>query len=344
MTELEVELSSCGAVSIKSEDYDTNLHVASVFIILGVSLLGALLPVLAARLSFFRAFLPYMRLLNALGVGVIISTSLVHMLPPGIDALDDPCLNLSYDNLALVIAVVTLLCMQILETELVVWLSPPQSLEPTASDFDILSPVHSPLSSIMECNSKTQQHLDDGPKPHHHHHHHRQPTFVSDQRSPLAKQMNVVLFEASVAIHSILIGVDMGVASGPTFRTLLVAICFHQFFEGVAVGTSSQGAFAQLKTSLYIALGFALTTPLGIVIGIFISNSYAPTSVAALWVRGVLHSVAAGILLYTGVVELLTYQFTSNPEFHAMPTTDRRRQYAAIFLGGIIMSAIGYWT
>ncbi|RHY28992.1 hypothetical protein DYB32_005547 [Aphanomyces invadans] len=279
--------------------------------------------------------MPYVRLLNSLGVGIIIATSLVHMLPPGLEALNDPCLNLNYSGLAIVLLVVTMLSMQIMETEMVVWLSPKEKLtDLNSSDFE--GPILSPEPHSPSCQLSFQ---DNGNHNHHHHHH----GDIVD-RSPLAKKLNVILFECSVAVHSIIIGIEMGVASGDTFHTLLTAISFHQFFEGVAVGSSSQGAFTQLKTSVFVALGFASSTPCGIFIGILISGSYTPTSTAALWVRGILHSVAAGILLYMGVVELLTYQFTVNADFHAKTRRDRWTHYVCILLGAGVMAAIGYWA
>ena len=45
------------------------------------------------------------------------------------------------------------------------------------------------------------------------------------------------VLEAGIAIHSVLIGVSLGVASDTgVVRPLLAALTFHQFFEGVALG------------------------------------------------------------------------------------------------------------
>jgi zinc transporter 1/2/3 len=46
--------------------------------------------------------------------------------------------------------------------------------------------------------------------------------------------------EISVAVHSIIIGIALGSAAGaeelPSMEAYLIAICFHQFFEGMALG------------------------------------------------------------------------------------------------------------
>jgi len=87
-----------------------------------------------------------------------------------------------------------------------------------------------------------------------------------------------------------------------------------------------------------------LTTPLGITIGIGISTFYSPSSIVWLWVRGILDSMAGGILLYTGIVELMTYQYTINPLFHDLPKSKRAGVYISMYFGAIAMSTIGTWA
>ena len=51
------------------------------------------------------------------------------------------------------------------------------------------------------------------------------------------------------------------------------------------------------------ALLFGVTTPLGIAVGLGVKSTYNPGSVIASIVSGILDSVSAGILIYTGLVE-----------------------------------------
>lgn len=52
-------------------------------------------------------------------------------------------------------------------------------------------------------------------------------------------QVAVILLEIGVAIHSVIIGIDLGIhPGGKSLQPLLVALCFHQLFEGLAVGTA----------------------------------------------------------------------------------------------------------
>ncbi|OQS03929.1 Zinc (Zn2)-Iron (Fe2) Permease (ZIP) Family [Thraustotheca clavata] len=311
----------CGFVPGRDEDYNMALHVGAIFIILACSLAGSALPVLSQKFSCTKQMTFIMQFVNAFGVGVVISTALVHMLPPANEALNNECLNMSYSGLANVIAVVAVMLMQWLQTELTARLTTTTCVEegtPTVDAKGFESPSH---------HSEF----------HSHGHIHASPV------NPSSRKISVLIFELGVAIHSVIIGLNLGVASGTTFTTLLTAICFHQFFEGVAVGSSALLAFDEMKSTLVTIVGFTLTTPVGIVIGIGISTTYSSTSTSALWVQGCLDALAGGILLYTGIVELLTNQYTNNPEFHAKSTSTRLFTYAfvaAAFLNQHVMSEV----
>lgn len=59
---------------------------------------------------------------------------------------------------------------------------------------------------------------------------------------------------------------------------------------------------------------YAAITPLGIAIGLGVRTTYNPDSANAVIVAGTLDAVSAGILLYTGLVELLAHDFIFNRE------------------------------
>ena len=79
-------------------------------------------------------------------------------------------------------------------------------------------------------------------------------------------------------------------------------------FEGLGVG--SRLAYLELphKYRYIPALGaflYGITTPIGIGIGLGVRTTYNPGSTHATLVSGILDSLSAGILIYTGFVELL---------------------------------------
>ncbi|CAK4844036.1 unnamed protein product, partial [Aphanomyces euteiches] len=72
----------CGALLNSDEPYDLPLHVAAVFIILGVSLLGSLVPVVTTHVACLRKSQSIVALLNSFGFGVVVSTAFIHLIPP----------------------------------------------------------------------------------------------------------------------------------------------------------------------------------------------------------------------------------------------------------------------
>ncbi|CAK5240687.1 unnamed protein product, partial [Aphanomyces euteiches] len=72
----------CGALLNAGEPYDLPLHVAAVFIILGVSFLGSIFPVVAKHVACLRKNPSILALLNSFGFGVVVSTAFIHLIPP----------------------------------------------------------------------------------------------------------------------------------------------------------------------------------------------------------------------------------------------------------------------
>jgi zinc transporter 1/2/3 len=64
-----------------------------------------------------------------------------------------------------------------------------------------------------------------------------------------------------------MIGLALGVTSGSGFTTLLVALSFHQFFEGFAIGSAAVGAGLGAAQAAAMGLAFSATTPAGIAMG-----------------------------------------------------------------------------
>jgi len=78
-------------------------------------------------------------------------------------------------------------------------------------------------------------------------------------------------------------------------------------FEGLGIG--SRLAYLKLPprynyVAICGALLYGITTPLGIAVGLGIQTTYNPGSTTASIVSGVMDSLSAGILLYTGLVEV----------------------------------------
>lgn len=101
---------------------------------------------------------------------------------------------------------------------------------------------------------------------------------------------------------------------------------------------------AEFKSLAAILMGtmFSLTTPIGIVIGILVTNRYKENSPTALIVEGVLNSASAGILIYMALVDLLSPDFM-NPRMQK----NRILQFCSnvsLLLGAGFMSLLAKWA
>ncbi len=99
----------------------------------------------------------------------------------------------------------------------------------------------------------------------------------------------------------IFIGITLGISSNAaTVQALMIALFFHQGNEGLALGVLFvKAGYSRLKY-MVLAAAFVFVTPLGVAIGIGVSNNYNGESKAALGTEGVFDAVSAGILIYNG--------------------------------------------
>ncbi|CAD0100427.1 unnamed protein product [Aureobasidium mustum] len=155
-----------------------------------------------------------------------------------------------------------------------------------------------------------------------------------------------LILEFGVIFHSVVIGLNLGVA-GEEFSTLYVVLIFHQSFEGLGIGARlSDIPFpARLRGWLpwLLCIAYGLTTPICIAIGLGLRTTYNPNSFTANIVSGTLDSISAGILIYTGLVELLARDFIFDPN----RTKDNKRlafMVVSFLLGAGIMALLGKWA
>ena len=154
-----------------------------------------------------------------------------------------------------------------------------------------------------------------------------------------------LILEFGVIFHSVIIGLNLGTA-GDEFTILYPVIVFHQAFEGLGIGARMSAIpFPKRLSWLPWALcaAYGLTTPIALAIGLAFRTVYNGGSFTALVVSGVLDAISAGILIYTGLVELLARDFLFNPEL----TRDRKRltfMVVCVFLGTALMALLGKWA
>lgn len=78
-------------------------------------------------------------------------------------------------------------------------------------------------------------------------------------------------------------------------------------FEGLGIGSRLAYMNLPQKYNFVPVIGaviYSFTTPIGIAVGLGLRTTYNPNSATASIVSGVLDSLSAGILIYTGLVEV----------------------------------------
>lgn len=173
------------------------------------------------------------------------------------------------------------------------------------------------------------------------HDHHSHPSSTS----PLSQIISVTILEFGVVFHSVLIGLTLAV--DPDFTVLFVVIVFHQMFEGLGLGTRLAGLSLPRSYAWapYVgALLYASTTAIGLAAGLGVRSTYNPESATASKVAGVFDAFSSGILLYTGLVELLAHEFLFNKEMRDASTGKVVYASVCVLLGAALMALLGKWA
>ena len=117
------------------------------------------------------------------------------------------------------------------------------------------------------------------------------------------------ILECAIAVHSIIMGISLGAMNSNekgSIKVLMIAYSIHQFLEGISLGCAlSSAQLSPFKLSSLITF-FVCTLPIGIFIGIGISSGDSLTTTV---IEGVFNSIAAGILIYVSMVEMMAEEF-----------------------------------
>ncbi|CAI6278507.1 unnamed protein product [Periconia digitata] len=158
--------------------------------------------------------------------------------------------------------------------------------------------------------------------------------------------LQCLLLEAGILFHSVFIGMALSVATGTSFAVLLVAIAFHQTFEGFALGSRISAVRfppGSIKPWL-MALAYGTTTPIGQAIGLSIHTLYDPNSQTGLLTVGFMNAISSGLLLFAGLVELLAEDFLSDHSYISLKGKRRLQACASVVGGALLMALVGAWA
>ncbi|KAK6851568.1 hypothetical protein PG990_015294 [Apiospora arundinis] len=357
------------------------LRVSSIFVILIGSLIGAMLPVVLARSSKMRVPKLAFFVAKYFGTGVIIATALIHLLTPAFEALGSPCLEnyeISQYSWAAGICLMSIMVMFVMEILIAHYdifdghKHDAESLDPS---LDLLKKRGSDASSPSPPNAQSPQPdleaghdgVKEATEGHRHqsgfqvpgadgdlsyprgedHLGHARDHTENDSYSAFAAQMTAIfILEFGVIFHSIFIGLTLAVA-GDEFDILYIVLVFHQTFEGLGLGARlATASWPKAKSYMpYVLAGlYAISTPIAIAVGLGVRTTLSPSSPTTLIVNGVFDSISAGILLYTGLVELLAHEFMFNPDMQKAGLRIKLLALGCIALGAGLMALLGKWA
>lgn len=350
-----------------NNDYDgrIGLRVSAIFVILVGSLFGAAFPVYAGRhrgvgvpeWAFFIA--------KYFGSGVIIATAFIHLLAPACDALTDPCLTgpiTDYDwaeGIALM-TIFVLFFIELMAMRFATFSSLGHTHDDEEQDHHGDSALQTRTARSLSNGqghtpgedhlSHTREHIDhddqDYPtaqEPTPHTKLDKPPHEVEDY----AAQMTAIcILEFGVIFHSIFVGLTLAVA-GQEFDTLYIVLVFHQTFEGLGLGSrlaATPWPRSKRWTPYLFALGYGLSTPVSMAVGLGVRETYAPGSQTGLVVEGVFDSISAGILIYTGLVELMAHEFMFSSVMRRAKLRVVMAAFGMMCLGAGLMALLGKWA
>ncbi|CAN6828556.1 hypothetical protein Bca4012_008305 [Brassica carinata] len=148
---------------------------------------------------------------------------------------------------------------------------------------------------------------------------------------------------------------------------LIVALCFHSVFEGIAIGISETKADAwralwtitlhkvfaaiamgiallrmipdrPLLSSIMYSFAFAISSPIGVAIGIVIDATTQGT--VADWIFAVSMSFACGVFVYVSVNHLLAKGYLPNRKVNV---DEPRFKFLAVLSGVVVIAIVMIW-
>ncbi|SCU81981.1 LAMI_0B08482g1_1 [Lachancea mirantina] len=327
-------------------------RISSIFVILFVSTAFTMFPVFSSRRSWLR--IPQWVYLFAryFGTGVIVATAFIHLLDPAYSEIGgSSCVGMS-GNWAIyswcpAIVLATIFGIFFVDLGSALYVERRFGIQHQHGDGIEDAIVRKNEPSVSEDVERSD--LE------HERSHNSKDDKLTDIASSVSSEAVTVSFESQfgaflvlefgVIFHSVMIGLNLG-SCGDEFSTLYPVLVFHQSFEGLGIGARlSAIRFPEGKIwwAYGLCLIYGLTTPVCVAIGLGVRNSYEGNSYAVNVVSGILDAISAGILIYTGLVELLARDFM----FDENRTKDVKKIIYMIICtlwGAGLMALLGKWA
>ncbi|KAJ3298213.1 hypothetical protein HDU79_000101 [Rhizoclosmatium sp. JEL0117] len=302
--------------------YNLGFHIGGIFILFAISALGifgtlalgshAKLPFYASVLQIFKMF----------GIGIICATAWMHLLPEAYGAFGNPCIPAGWQKFSSgyvgLFAMLAAFLVQFIEITAI----DSKNKRTAAATVDAIAATQNGQDDC-ECTDLERvvvsgnsaafmagQKKVDGEKQH------VETVQVIQEDGGIQRnnEFGTIVLEAGIIFHSIIIGITLGVCGDNVYSTLLIAIAFHQMFEGMALGVLiSQNVFNE-NDGAYIV------------------------------VQGIFASLSAGILFYSTYTELMSSEVSHSGHFHGFSPKFKAACFLAMYLGAAAMAILAIWA
>lgn len=341
-------------------------RIGALFVILVTSAIFTIFPILTRRIPNLRIPGVIYDFAKYFGSGVIIATAFVHLLEPATDELGQECLTESFQNYPMAYAFALISMMLMFIGEFFAYRYGSHILESRGmGDFAHNHHQHGMVANAVHTSEQLPQnevehHLTNPNEVEHNLANPKEADLESDSfggemvlqknTSGTAEVIGVFVLELGVVFHSVIIGLTLATTEwegdDDKFYVLFPVIVFHQLFEGLGLGSrlAYMPEFFSMWFLCLLALIYALCTPVGMAIGLGIRNTFSADTPTYYYTTGVFDSVSAGILIYTGLVELMAHDFIFNREMHAAPTWKVLLNIFELCAGVGVMALLGRWA
>jgi len=338
----------------EEKTYPMSVSFIGIAAVLLCSFLGTVLPIIFRKKSFFREDTLLFSCIKLFGTGVILAVAFIHMVIPAGQILTSEytyeIFNEKYTSFAGVFAILGIVLTHIIQvyTSHFLYKNNEHDLNNKSSGSSVSLSIDSDGSSAEKSENAEE-------KKYHKMNNKKEVVSavdgcVEEQHGLLhmmenkEKQIICYLLEIGISLHSILIGIAFGMTNDKELIVLMVALIFHQFFEGVSLSSVFiEARFKRLTAIIIMIIVYSLTLPIGGVIGILIRNAIESTDKVYLTTQGIIDAVAGGILIYDDLVNILSRHCNSRL-FKKGSIMRKNAQLIAFYCGIAVMAIIGIWA
>ncbi|RPB23756.1 Zip-domain-containing protein [Terfezia boudieri ATCC MYA-4762] len=320
---------------VSKSDYNKKLRIGTIFIVLVTSAIAVFGPILLSKVKSLKYDGLVFTTIKQFGTGVIIATAFIHLLTHAQILFTNPCIgHLKFEATASAIAMAG-----IFSAFLVEYVGD-RILQIRAKNKQTLA------IADLQASEAAVGKDDTGSEPHVHNHVHTHSHGAHSHGPAVNDKLSVLVMEAGIIFHSILIGIALIVSDDAVFATLLAVVIFHQMFEGLALGTRIAllpTACASLTVRLLLALAFAVITPIGMAIGVGVLNKFNGNDKHTLVAIATLNALSAGILVWVGAVEMWAADWLNGYLKVAGPAKTAIA-LVSLISGMVLMGLLGKWA